>query len=520
MQGGARARGTTLTTFAGLAILVVVLSRLAFEAGGFFPADHLAAGVAWFAGVAVLGAIALPRLRPTSHALVALGALAGFAVWSGLSAIWSPLPDEALLDFQRNLAYVGLFALALLTAGSGRYSGALVWGALAVCVVVVGAGLLSRIAPGVVDSTVPVAYRLSHPLTYWNAFGGLAAFGTALALGLGSDPREAPWARSAAAALAVPLAVAMYFSLSRGSWLALAAGVVALVVLTPYRVSALITLGLVGVAVLACVWRLEGLDGLVEDPRAGAGQRSEGADFAPFLVLATFAVAGSQLVIGQIRASPDLQYAAEAVRGRVLAAAAVVAVVGFALVYAVAGGALEGRSARVLDDATGWVDRQWDDFLMTSTFGGTGRERLVTSRGSRSDLYRVAVDGFQAHPLRGDGAGSFEWRWFQGREVQEDTREPHSLWLGTLGELGAVGALLLLAFFGSLVEGARRGLVRPTGLRRAQTAAVAAGLVVFLVHSAADWDWQMPALTGTVLLACAALLPPGRWRRAAEEQPA
>ena len=503
-----------MPTFAGLALLVVVLVRLGFASGGYFPADHLEAGVLCLAGLAVLAAVALPRLRPTTHALVALGALAAFSAWTALSALWSPQPDEALRDFQRDLAYVGIFALALLAAGTGRHSRLLAWAALAVCVVVVGAGLGSRLYPDLIEATgVAPGYRLSHPLTYWNTLGGMAAFGAVLAVGLGADPRAAGLARAVATAVAVPLGVAMYLSLSRGSWLALIAGGVVLVLLTPYRMSALITAGLVGVAVALCVLRLEGLDALVDDPAAGSGQKAQGRSFVPLLVLLTFAVAILQLTIARIRASGDVQYLAERVRGRVLAIGAAAVTILVVVVYGVAGGALEGRSAEALDNAGDWVSEQWDEFLLTSTFSQSGTERLLTSRGTRSDLYRVTLDAFEAHPLQGEGAGGFEWRWYQAREVQEDTREPHSLWIGTLGELGLIGALLLLAFVGSVAEGARRGLMRPGGLSRAQTAAVAAAGTVWLVHSAVDWDWEMPAFTGTVLLATAALLPPGRMRR-------
>lgn len=514
VRGGAGAWRTTLPTFAGLAVLVVVLARLAFESGGFFAEDHLAAGAACFGALALLGALALPRLRPTNHALIALGVLTAFAAWTALSATWSPAPDEALQDFQRTLFYVGVVALAVLAAGTGRHSRLLPWAALTVCVVVVGAGLLSRIQPDVVEATgIAPGYRLSHPLTYWNAFGGMAAFGALLAAGLGSDPRAGATVRALATALAVPLSVAMYLSLSRGSWLSLAVGAVVLVLLTPYRISALITGGLVGVATGVCVLRLEGLDALVDDPALGSGQEAQGDAFTPFLVLATLAVAAAQLVIARVRSNPDVQHVAEAVRGRVLAVGALAAAVFAIVVYAAVGGVLEGRSAEALDNASDWVSEQWDDFLQTSTFSASGTDRLLTSRGTRSDLYRVAIDGFESKPLQGEGAAAFEWRWFQGREVQEDTSEPHSLWIGTLSELGLVGALLLLGFLAALAEGVRRGLRRKTGLTRGQTAAVAAAASVWVVHSAVDWDWEMPAFTGTVLLAAAALLPPGSSRR-------
>ena len=154
--------------------------------------------------MAVLGlllAVQLPRYALSAHALLGLGALALLAAWTGLSASWSPAPDAALADLQRDLLYVALFGLGLLAAGSGRHAALVGRVVLAVIVVIVGAGLLSRFAPHLVapDPGVPALTnnRLAYPLSYWNAYGALAAVGAVLAAGMSSDPR-APVARARA----------------------------------------------------------------------------------------------------------------------------------------------------------------------------------------------------------------------------------------------------------------------------------------------------------------------------------
>jgi O-antigen ligase len=218
-------------------------------------------------------------------------------------------------------------------------------------------------------------------------------------------------------------------------------------------------------------------------------------------------------VIAAGRASPLLMQALRrVVRPLLIALCAVAALVALAG-YAARAGAVEGHTDRALRSARDFVSRQWQDFLRPTTGVEQGRARLTTAKGTRSDLYRVAFDGFEAHPLRGDGAGGFTVRWMQDRRVYEQVRDAHSLELETLGELGAVGGLLLLGFLVTLGWAAVGARVRPAALPRSHAAAVGAACSVWVAHSAVDWDWQMPALTGCVLVLAATLYPVGRRRR-------
>ena len=84
-------------------------------------------------------------------------------------------------------------------------------------------------------------YRLSAPVGYWNALGILAVLGIILAFGLVFRARPVPGVLAAVSLLV--LFPTVYFTYSRGAWLALAAGMAVALALDPRRLQ----LGFVGV---------------------------------------------------------------------------------------------------------------------------------------------------------------------------------------------------------------------------------------------------------------------------------
>jgi hypothetical protein len=506
---------------AGVTALGAVVA-LAWDSGGYFSASYLGVGAIVCAVLGLLLAARPPHYAFSPHALVGLGSLLGLAVWTGFSTHWSTAPVAGFEDMQRCLVYAGLFGLALLAAGSGRLARQLVWGVLAATTIIVGGGLVSRLLPDLLPTIPPelASYRLSYPLGYWNAYGAMASFGTILALGLAADPgtREIP--RATAGGIAVATGTAMYFSFSRGAWLALFVGIVALFLLGAHRGSLLLTLALSGAATVLAIVRLSAYPALTENAAAGSGQTAAGHVFGIELLALMALVVFLQWMVATGRSSPRLMASLRRVGRPVavgLAAGALLVMVG---AYAMRTSAVEGRAAAMSHSAADWISRQWADFLRPTTITGpTNTTRLTTARGTRSDMYRIAIDGFEAHPLRGDGAGAFEVRFMRTRRVDESVRDAHSLYLETLSELGIVGALLLLGLVGSIVAAALRSRARPVGLGRSQTAAVGAALMVWLFHSAVDWDWQVPAFTGMALVLAATLYPYGRVTRRERGRP-
>jgi tetratricopeptide (TPR) repeat protein len=111
----------------------------------------------------------------------------------------------------------------------------------------------------------------------------------------------------------------------------------------------------------------------------------------------------------------------------------------------------------------------------------------------RIPLWRVAWHRFQAHPVLGQGAGTFEISWDRYRSNGSYfVVNAHSLYLENLDELGIVGTGLLVAVIVAILLGT---VARARGPDRPIYAAVFAVLLSWAVHAGVDWDWQMPVVT-------------------------
>src|SRR2546423_120905 len=125
----------------------------------------------------------------------------------------------------------------------------------------------------------------------------------------------------------------------------------------------------------------------------------------------------------------------------------------------------------------------------------------------------LAVDPRRAALLRtvvavarvlGSGAGTFEQFWLAHRRTSANARDAHSLYLETLAELGPAGLALIVATLAV-------PLLAAAGVRSHPfVPAALAAYLAYLVHAAADWDWEMPAATLLGLFCAAALLLGGR----------
>lgn len=472
----------------GVAALLAGPTLIAFHSGGYFQGPRLVAGiVAW--SVAILTVLTVRRPLPSSRAgLLALAGLAGLAAWTGLSVIWAPLRGPAFEDFQRLLLYVPVMfsAAALLRprAAARAVDLALAGGAL----IVILYGLSNRLLPGIVHlaHSASAGGRLEQPLTYWNAMGLLAALGFVLCARIAGDQtRPGAW-RAAAAAGAVPLGTSVYISFSRGAVVAVALGLVVLILAMPTRAQLRAVLVVLGGAILATIAAalMPGVHGL----SGGLGARElQGAVMLVLLVAICAATAFAQgRLVGPIQPAP-----LRLPRRAPLYVAVVIAM----LAAAGLAGALHERHG-----------------AGTPAFGANAK-RLGSVESNRTAYWAVAFRTFARHPLIGHGSSSFQVDWARERKIKDPAKDAHSLYFETASELGLVGLALLAALLLGVGASAARAHRRLPELCAGWIAALSA----WAVHAGLDWDWEMPGVALIGLLLAAALVA---WSEEAPPAPA
>lgn len=451
---------------------------LAFDGGGYDLVVHQSFGLVVWALLAV-GLIVgwLPRTRPSSALLVPAIAAAGLVGWTLLAFTWTESDERTLAELARLLDYLGLVALVLCTIERRSFRAAAA-GISVGMVAITAIGVASRLFPDLFPDAGHVALlfspdRLDYPLDYWNAVGAWAAMTAAVGLAWSAHVRTLP-IRAMALAV-VPLAGACaYLTYSRGAIVGTAIAVLAVILLSRNRWTALVHSLAAGAGVAPILLAISSHD-QIADATGGAG----GGAVAAMIVLGAAicaAIAVMSGLLGIDRARLPRRTAAYATGvGAVLAIVAT-------LVF-----------------AGGRISDAWHEFNTEETVT-TGAARLTSVGGNRHNLWASAWDSFEAHPLDGTGPGTYEFWWSRDARDPEYVRNAHSLYLESLGETGALGFIFLLVFLGGGLGAAlyaRRRIEEPADL--GASVAMCAAFCVFLVTSGVDWMWQFASLAGVAL---------------------
>lgn len=477
-------------------LAAALVTYLGVERGGFEQPVYSEVGIAawWVVAIAALaGAGARGLGRDCWVAAALLGAFAG---WTAFGVSWSESAGRSVEELARVITYLGVFAAALLLAGERRAR--LIAGAVASGIALIALlALLSRLQPGwfpdnrLPDVLLGTQSRLAYPLGYWNALAGLLAIGLPLLLWATLSARRTAL-RGFAAAAAPLLILAGYFTYSRAGIIAAVAALAILAGLSERRLALIAPLTPVVAAGAFLIWQASTREQLA-DGLETATANAQGDQLLALALLASslsglivvvLAVARKRDRLSEVAAVPR----ATAVKLTALTAlVATLAFVGAGGPSKVANGYSEFKDPMGLSDSSGRL----------ASFAGNGRWQY----------WSEAVDAAASEPLLGIGPGTFAFWWAENRDIDNGlVRDAHSLFVETLGELGIVGLVLLVGFFGFvLVIGARRAL-RATGESRLLLAATTASFAAFAVAAGLDWLWEVAAVPVAALLVAASML--------------
>lgn len=489
-----------------VAALAVSLSvfLLSYTNGGFDTTTRAYAAIAawWLIGAGAALTLWTARSQISRLALAAPVLLAFYTLWILLSMSWAPDGERAFQQFNQVSLYVAVLVLAIALARLVPASWLVGGIALALSGIAVVA-FFSRVFPSMFPGSTGQSHilnalgvRLSFPLGYWNGLGIEVAMAFPLLLSIMVSRRSR--LASAAAALPLPVIAAdMYLTSSRGAFAAAAVAIVAYLLLASNRWAALAATVLAGIAAVLTVYFIHARHELLNGQTSLPLGNHQGHVVA--LVVLLIGIAAALAWLGAAEVGRRLPTPPPIAGWATAAVLVVVTVVGIVALHPV---------------------RRFEEFKTQSNVTGSAnfiQQHLLSTSGSgRWQLWSEAVSQFRAHPLNGGGAGAYDFWWLQHRPIGLFSQFAHSLYLESLGELGIIGLLLLLAAVLVAVGGAVRATLI---LRSSEVAGLAACGIAFFAAAAYDWVWQLAGVAvvgvGALGLALGALpsTRPAPWER-------
>jgi tetratricopeptide (TPR) repeat protein len=449
------------------ALLAAGLSACAL----FFGGGDSKAPLVWIGGLALVAAALLVlRLPPLGGpALLLLGSLAGLAVWSGLTMLWSISPDRTWQFTNRTVVYAG-FALLGAVAVARIGSAATARAAAVLLALVVGWALLAKCVPALFADYGRVA-RLRAPLDYWNELALLCDAGVPVALWLSARRR------AAGVVLLYALVLTVLLTYSRFGIALACVAAAAWVVLDRDRVESLAAVALGGIGGGAVFGVALALPGITGDGEPRSVRAHDGWIFALVVLAGAAAVYGAARLATSVEVPQARRVRIERVAG---VTALLLACAGLAVSIVLAG-------------------RIWEDFTNPGSQLVNSASHLGSAKSNRWEWWQEAWHAFTRHPAGGTGGGTFELTNQMLRKAPVVVDEPHNVPLQFLTETGIVGFLLYLGVAGGALWGAWRTRRDAAGL------ALALAVSVFFAHALVDKDWNYVATCGPFFLLAGAL---------------
>jgi hypothetical protein len=479
-----RRPGRLLAVFKGL----VMLALLAATAYGMLDAglyrDELWLPVA--AGVLALLFVTL-FVRGfywdlPSVGILLVGLLAVLVAVKGLSMVWTISETETIKETLRSSMYLAAFLMALAALTSGRQVGSLIDASVFMVVAVAGYGLLQKISPIEYPVRSLDGIRMDSTLQYSNTTAVILAMGVVLALARLGTLRSFAL-RGLYAAITLSFFIALYLTVSRGGIGSLGIGLIVLSVITSGRLRMLADLLLLSLPGAWLWWQMQSLPGLLGTGVSRQQKIADGTLFRNDLIVALIVAfvlqAAYAILMNRYELSPVLRRRL----GILVVAGGVLAVV---------------SGAFVVVDGYGGPGQAYSTLLGDAKETGNAGQRLATlDISSRGDYWRVAWEAWKERPLTGTGAGTFQYTWLEDRPGFKGVKQVHNVYLEQGTETGLFAFVALLGFVVVLVGYTGRATWRsgPQGERRLLLAGLGSALMVYLVSSAFEWHWYLPAST-------------------------
>jgi O-Antigen ligase len=394
--------------------------------------------------------------------------------------VWTISETETIKETLRSSMYLAIFVMALGALTSGRQVGPLIDISVLVVASVAGYGLLQKINP--IDYPVHSidGVRVDSTLGYANTTAVVIGMGVVLTLARMASLRNFVL-RGLYAALVLSFFVALYLTVSRGGIGSLGMGMILLFVLSTSRLQMLANLLLVALPGAWLWWRMQSLPGLLETGIRPQEKLADGTAFRNYLLLALLVAFALQAAYALLANRYELVPAARRTLG-------IVAVTGLVLVacagaFVVVGN--YGGPGAAPDTLAGHADE-------TGNLAGRLTSLDVSSRG---DYWRVGWEAWKEHPFTGTGAGTFQYTWLEDRPSMKGVKQVHNLYLEQGTETGIFAFLALLGFVAVLLGYTARAAWWSAGERRLLLSGLVCAMAVYLISSAAEWHWYMPAST-------------------------
>jgi hypothetical protein len=333
--------------------------------------------------------------------------------------------------------------------------------------------------------------RLRYPLGYWNANG--AMFGIGVGLLLWTSRRAAWQGLQWLSVAAMPaLLLALYFTYSRGSLVALAIAAGCTIVLSRDRLWILATLGVGAIGALPAVLALQARRSLADNIDT---QTSVQQGVTVLLIL----LAGIALALLLFAALRWAERRGGQLTGRAVA---------LSRNRNVLKGVAAGLAVLAIGGAIAVGGRAWDQFSSAEAqFPYEAEKHFSEVNGAgRHDFFRVAIDAFEEKPIAGIGAGTYMFAWDEHRSIERPVHDAHSLYLEAFAELGIVGGLAVLFLVGTILWTGFRAWRAALHPQRDRYAALFGTTLAFAVGAGIDWFWEIPAFGGVFFLAAAVLI--------------